>query len=209
MRPMIETLDRLRPCDHVQLHHDMAPAADRPKFRDGKRYLVEAIRIDGLRLHLDIADPNGSMANGATVSVWAGDTAEQWWYEGGAPSWLVAWTAPPHRPRSLKEHPVTLPPLKTSHGRPYRVWTVGLLPVEQLPRFEPGMSSPAFVSNSDWVIHVGGGHLYVALHGVLHELHGTVHASDHDAQRAAYGAGLLGVMVYEDAAARGGFPGAP
>ena len=42
--------------------------------------------------------------------------------------------------------------------------------------------------------------------GIRHELRDTAHASVHDAQRAAYGTGLLGVMVYDDEAALNSFP---
>ncbi|MGI5245133.1 hypothetical protein [Dactylosporangium sp. CA-139066] len=104
-----------------------------------------------------------------------------------------------------------LPELKSvDGGRPYRVWTVGLMPLNQLPRFEPGMTAPAFVPVTDWrVIPDWDGRLYVHRgDGIRHELHGTQHASEHDARRAAYGAGLLGVMVYEADAADYGFPSA-
>lgn len=101
---------------------------------------------------------------------------------------------------------MNLPGIGADQRQPTRTWTVSLLPLDRLPRFNPGMNAPAFVQNSEWVIHVDRGQLYVALHGMLHELHGTAYDSDHDAYRAAYGAGLLGVVVYEDTAAGYGFP---
>jgi hypothetical protein len=104
-----------------------------------------------------------------------------------------------------------LPELKSvDGGRPYRVWTVSLMPLHQLPRFEPGMTAPVFVAVTDWrVIADFDGRLYVHRgDGIHHELHNTAHPSMHDAERAAYGAGLLGVMVYDEHAASHGFPAA-
>jgi hypothetical protein len=103
---------------------------------------------------------------------------------------------------------MNLPPLINGAHKPYRVWTSDLLPVDQLPRFEPDIDSPAFVTHdhSDWHVTFGAGRLYVARDGQQHQLHNTQYASGHDAKRAAYGAGLLGVMVYEDEAAWYGFP---
>jgi hypothetical protein len=68
------------------------------------------------------------------------------------------------------------------------------------------MDSPRFVAHAGWTV-IAGNRRLIAHRGTLrHELHGTQHRSDHDALRAAYGAGILGVAVYEDEADRWGFP---
>ncbi len=85
MRPMIETLDRLRPCDQFQLdRYHLTTHQAATAHLIGKRLLVEHARdIGNSHLELDVADPNGSLASGTTITVWAGATADQWWYEGG------------------------------------------------------------------------------------------------------------------------------
>lgn len=102
---------------------------------------------------------------------------------------------------------MNLAALITGNHKPYRVFTVGILPVDQLPRFEPGIESPAFVQHGGWTVYPGTT-LYVHRDGIQHELHGTTHVSTEASERAAYGAGLLGVMVYEHNAVRYGFPSA-
>jgi hypothetical protein len=103
---------------------------------------------------------------------------------------------------------MNLPAVITIGHKPYRVWTVGLLPLNQLPRFAPGMTAPVFVQHAGWTVIVDRGTIYAYRGGIQHELHGTTHPSAHDAERAAYGAGLLGVMVYDEHAADYGFPSA-
>lgn len=103
---------------------------------------------------------------------------------------------------------MTLPETRSGNGRPYRIWTVGHLPLEQLPRFEPGPTAPAFVTTTDWTVIAADHTLYVHRAGIQHELHNTTWGGDDDARRAAYGAGLLGVMVYDDEATLNGFPSA-
>lgn len=103
---------------------------------------------------------------------------------------------------------MTLPDLNPGHGKPYRVWTADLLPVEQLPRLEPAPGSPAPVTRDGWTVIVENGHLWAHRDGVQHQLHDSSYASDNDAHRAAYSAGLLGVMVYEHNAREHGFPAA-
>lgn len=96
MRPMIETLDRLRPCDQFQLdHYHLTVRQPTAAHLIGKRVLVESARdIGNSHLELHVADPNGSLAGGTVITVWAGATADQWWYEGGARS--GSWRGPLH-----------------------------------------------------------------------------------------------------------------
>jgi hypothetical protein len=103
---------------------------------------------------------------------------------------------------------MSLPALIDGPGRPCRIWTVAHLPVTQLPRFEPGPDSPRFVAHAGWTVIAGNRRLIVHRGTLRHELDGTEYGSDHDALRAAYGAGLLGVAVFEDDATRHGFPSA-
>lgn len=90
MRYKIETLDRLRPCDEFQIDaYHLTVRQPAAAHLIGKRVLVEsAAWVNGTilsaQLRLTVADPNGSLAAGTTITVWAGATADQWWYEGGA-----------------------------------------------------------------------------------------------------------------------------
>lgn len=89
MRPMIETLDRVRPCDKFVLerYHLTVPQPG-ANHLIGKRVLVKRAAwvndsILTAQLHLTVADPDGSLAGAVTITAWAGATADQWWYEGG------------------------------------------------------------------------------------------------------------------------------
>lgn len=101
---------------------------------------------------------------------------------------------------------MNLPDLKYGYDRQYRIWTVEHLPVDRLPRYERAPLSPAAVTHDGWFVLIEDGHLYVHRDGVQHEIHDTSYASDQDAERAAYGAGVLAVLVYEENAASYGFP---
>jgi hypothetical protein len=104
MRPNMlhktETLDRLRPCDEVlvsDLMYGIVPHR-KPDLRY-KRALIEAIAwVDDSiltgKLRITIADPHGAMGDGTEVIVWAGTTAEQWWYRGGQRT--APWRGPLH-----------------------------------------------------------------------------------------------------------------
>lgn len=105
MRPnmlnKVETLDRLRPCDNV-LVADLLLGAVHPTRIPPLRYkraLIEAIAwvdddiLTG-KLAITIADPNGAMGDGTEIVVWAGATAQQWWYRGGQRT--APWRGPLH-----------------------------------------------------------------------------------------------------------------
>lgn len=105
MRPNMlhktESLDRLRPCDEVlvsDLRTGVVNPARLPELRY-KRALIEAIAwVDDSvltgQLALTIADPHGAMGDGTQLIVWAGATAEQWWYQGGQRT--APWRGPLH-----------------------------------------------------------------------------------------------------------------
>lgn len=106
-----------------------------------------------------------------------------------------------------------VPPLEGEitrhHDRRSRTWTVEHLPFDELPSFEPGMRSPMFVSIGGWQVHWYGDALYVYYPDTdtYHDLHGQRgYPTIEDARRAWYNAGVLGLWVYEHAAAEYGLP---
>jgi hypothetical protein len=100
----------------------------------------------------------------------------------------------------------TIPRMEGTPGYRYRVWTVADIPFDDLPRFDPGMRSPAFVSLDDWTVYLGERVLNVHRPGEQHPLNGSEYADVRAVTRAAYEAGVLGLHVYDDVAARYSLP---
>ncbi|MER7280547.1 hypothetical protein ABT369_39520 [Dactylosporangium sp. NPDC000244] len=101
---------------------------------------------------------------------------------------------------------MTLPQLRHAFGRDYRIWTVGLLPLHRLPKFEPGIGAPAFTPVGGWTVNVVHGRIEARCGGMCHELDGVAYPDDQAAWRATYGAGLVGVLVDERNSAGYDFP---
>ncbi|MFI7608467.1 hypothetical protein ACIBTV_25405 [Micromonospora sp. NPDC049366] len=128
--------------------------------------------------------------------------------------------------------PASLPPLQGQtwdnfDGR-WRLYTVEHLSFDALP--ECGKGGPAKVAATNWTVSASSVSRALSSPGVVaaddgmhtlqvirlcgptgsdieqHPLNGTKYASADEAWRAAYGAGLLGFMVYEGDAARFGLP---
>jgi hypothetical protein len=100
-----------------------------------------------------------------------------------------------------------LPTLEGTSSRKYRCYGIEHVPFDTYPAYWDG--GPATVARDGWGVsyHSGYGiqgyelHAYeVPFTGAKHELHGTLYASLRDASRAAYEAGLLAFLVYEDSA---------
>jgi hypothetical protein len=98
-----------------------------------------------------------------------------------------------------------LPPLEGVSRRKYRCYGIEHVPFDTYPDYWDG--GPSIVVRDGWgVSYRSGGGIQgyelrayrVPFPGAKHELHGTRYADQRSATRAAYEAGLLAFLVYEE-----------
>ncbi len=99
------------------------------------------------------------------------------------------------------------------HDGRCRTWTVDHIPdYADLPDYEPGLRSPALVSLDGWQVNLSGnGTLYVFRNNEdsieRHpDIDQTNFATEEESNAAAWDAGVIGLMVYEDVAHEYGLP---
>ncbi len=111
---------------------------------------------------------------------------------------------------------ITFPPAEPAGLGPYRVWMIQYMPFEEIPEFGPASQSPARVTvdEAEWhFTYTEDGDLFVAHRTERGRRHPTLDKTNHGdargALKAAYEAGLYGVMVYDHNAEMYGFPVPP